>query len=261
MAQAARLNPRSSTILDSWGITLHYLRRFAESRAVLDRGLESAPNDASLIIAKAWNYQEEGDLETAAKLLQPLPPQPPDSEWQQVQYNQLLYERHFQQLIEMEQTALRQDGLLARIRAFNLAALGRAQKLAGDDRAAHASFLAARDILEREQRQNAPDDFAFVINLAFVHIGLGDKEAALREAERAVAVTANDTLYLPQLQVLVAQVHAQFGDADAALRDLPRLLQTPASDITPAQLRLDPIWDSIRKDPRFQRLCEENSRP
>ena len=257
MAQAARLNPRSSVILNSWGITLHYLRRFAEARALWDRGLESAPNDASLIIAKAWSYQEEGDLETAAKLLQPLPPQPPDSEWQQVQYNQLLYERHFQQLIEMEQTALRQDGLLARIRAFNLAALGRAQKLAGDDRAAHASFLAARDILEREQRQNAPDEFGFVINLAFAHVGLGDKEAALREAERAVAVTANDTLYLPQLQVLVAQIHAQFGDADAALRDLPRLLQTPASDITSARLRLDPMWDPIRKDPRFEKLCEE----
>jgi hypothetical protein len=52
-------------------------------------------------------------------------------------------------------------------------------------------------------------------------------------------------------------VRAQFGDADAALRDLPRLLQTPASDITPARLRLDPMWDPIRKDPRFQKLCEE----
>jgi len=256
MAQAARLNPRSSVILNSWGITLHYLRRFAEARALWDRGLESAPNDAGLIIAKAWSYQEEGDLETAAKLLQPLPPQPPDSEWQQVQYNQLLYERHFQQLIEMEQTALRQDGLSTRVRAFNLAALGRAQKLAGDDRAAHASFLAARDILERERRQNAPDDFEFaIIKLAFVHVGLGDREAALREAARALAVTANDTLYLPQFQVLVAQIHAQFGDADAALRDLPRLLQTPASDITPAQLRLDPIWDPIRNDSRFQELA------
>src|SRR5438552_1273376 len=77
MAQAARLNPRSSVILNSWGITLHYLRRFAEARALWDRGLESAPNDASLINAKAWSYQEEGDLETAAKLLHPLPPQPP----------------------------------------------------------------------------------------------------------------------------------------------------------------------------------------
>ncbi len=260
MAQAARLNPRSSVILGTWGITLHYLRRFAEARALWDRGLESAPNDASLIIAKAWSYQEEGDLETAAKLLQPLPPQPPESEWQQVQYNQLLYERHFQQLIEMEQTALRQDGLSAPIRARNLAALGQAQKLAGDDRAAHASFLAARDILERERRQNAPDDFEFaIINLAFVHVGLGDKEAALREAERAVAVTGNDALYLPQFQVLVAQIQAQFGDADAALRDLPRLLQTPASDITPAQLRLDPIWDPIRNDPRFQELAAEKT--
>jgi serine/threonine protein kinase len=256
MAQAARLNPRSSVILDSWGITLHLLRRFAEGRALLDRRLETSPSDARLIISKAWTYQEEGDLETAAKLLQPLPPQPPDSHLQQKQYNQLLYERHFQQLIEMEQTALRQDGLSARIRGFNLAGLGWAQELAGDHDAARASFLEARDLIERE-RQRTTFDLEGASNLAFVYAQLGDKKAALREAERALVLAANDALDEPPQQLLVAQIHAQFGDADAALRDLPRLLQTPASEITPAVLRLDPIWDPIRNDPRFQQLCDE----
>ena len=97
------------------------------------------------------------------------------------------------------------------------------------------------------------------VGISEIVLWVADKEAALREAERAVAVTANDTLYLPQLQVLVAQIHAQFGDADAALRDLPRLLQTPASDITSVRLRLDPIWDPIRNDLRFQELAAEKT--
>jgi TolB-like protein/Flp pilus assembly protein TadD len=256
MAQAAPLNPRDRRILGSWAFTLEVLRRFTEERALLDRQLESAPNDTGLIILKAGVYQEEGDIDTAAKLLQPLPLEPPDSPLRQIQDNQLLYERKFQQLIEMQQTALRQDGLSARMRGFNLAALGRAQKLAGDDDAARASFLEARDLIERE-RQRTTFDLEVAGALALVCAELGDRKAALSESERALALAANDALTLPPQQVLLAQIHAQFGDADAALRDLPRLLQTPASGITPALLRLDPIWDPVRSDPRFQTILAQ----
>jgi len=262
MEQATRLDPENGLMLGAWGWTLHVLRRFDEERALLDWGLALLPNNLDLIIYKARTYQMEGDLETAAKLLQPLPPQPLDSQFSKFQLDQWIYERRYRKVIAAIQSGLRESGSQSdERRGFALVVLGQVQKLSDDDRAARASFLAARDILERDWQQNAPYDVDFAINLAFARVGLGDKEAALREAERAVAVTANDALYLPQLQVLVAQIHARFGDADAALRDLPRLLQTPASDITPARLRLDPIWDPIRKDPRFQKLCEEKSKP
>jgi len=263
MERATHLDPGNTLIFGAWGWTLHLLRRFDEQRVLLDRGLALWPNNPELIIFKARIHQMKGDLETAAKLLQqiPLPPRPLDSQFGKFQLDQWMYERRYQKVIAALQAGLRQPGSRSdENRGFDLVALGQVQKLSGDDRAARASFLAARDILEHWQ-QNGPYQVDFAINLAFADVGLGDREAALREAERAVAVTANDAMYLPRLQVLLAQIHAQFGDADAALRDLPRLLQTPASDITPAQLRLDPIWDPIRNDPRFQKLCEEKSRP
>jgi len=263
MERATHLDPGNTLIFGAWGWTLHLLRRFDEQRVLLDRGLALWPNNPELIIFKARIYQMKGDLETAAKLLQqiPLPPRPLDSQFGKFHLDQWMYERRYQKVIAALQAGLRQPGSRSdENRGFDLVALGQVQKLSGDDRAARASFLAARDILEHWQ-QNGPYQVDFAINLAFADVGLGDREAALREAERAVAVTANDAMYLPRLQVLLAQIHAQFGDADAALRDLPRLLETPASDITPAQLRLDPIWDPIRKDPGFQKLCEEKSRP
>ena len=253
MAQAAPLNPRSRLILDAQGTTLRLLGRFAEERALLDRRLESAPNDPGLIISKAWTYQSEGDLETAGKLLRSLPLQPVGSPLLQVQYGQLLYERQFQQLIELEKSILSQDGLSTRNRGFNLAGLGGAQKLAGDYNAARASFLEARDLIERE-RQQAATDLDVATNLAAIYTQLGEKKAALDEAERGLRLAANDAVAEPAQHLLVAQIHAQFGDTDAALRDLPRLLQTPASYLTPAALRLDPIWDPIRSDPRFQKI-------
>lgn len=253
-SQAARLDPRNIAILGSWGATLGMLRRFDEERALLDRQLEIDPNDPDPIILKAWTYQAEGDLEKAAKLLQPLPLQPFDSSARQVQLYQWLFERRYPQLIAESQSILRQPGLLPdKERGRALAELGHTQELSGDKEAARASFLEARDLLERE-RQRAADDNGVATSLAFAYAGLGEREAALHEAERGVTITAND-LDEPDQQVTVAEIYAQFGDAENAVRDLPRLLRTPGCYLTPGLLRLDPGWDPIRKDARFAKLA------
>ena len=70
--------------------------------------------------------------------------------------------------------------------------------------------------------------------------------------------TSKDPFEGPGEEARMAQIYALLGDADHAIPILKRLLQIPyAGAITPALLRLDPIWDQIRNDPRFQELAAE----
>jgi hypothetical protein len=65
-----------------------------------------------------------------------------------------------------------------------------------------------------------------------------------------------DAVNKPPAMAIRAQIQALFGDHDAAIAALPELLQVPAG-ITIANLKFDPFWDPLRKDPRFQKLCQQ----
>jgi len=67
-----------------------------------------------------------------------------------------------------------------------------------------------------------------------------------------------DAAYGPGLEENLALIQARFGENSRAISTLTQLLQTPYfNPITPALLRLDPLWDPLRSDPTFQKLCEE----
>ena len=72
----------------------------------------------------------------------------------------------------------------------------------------------------------------------------------------ALHPTSKDPFEGPGLEETMASIYALLGDADHAIPILKRLLQIPYP-ITPALLRLDPVWDQIRNDPRFQELAVE----
>ena len=94
--------------------------------------------------------------------------------------------------------------------------------------------------------------------LALAYGGLGDKEKALAQAKRAVADYAGDAVNLPSAEIVLAQMQPRFGDLDAAMASLPHLLEVPAG-LTRAQLLSDNLWNPLRKDPRFQKLCQERT--
>src|SRR5207248_7799185 len=94
--------------------------------------------------------------------------------------------------------------------------------------------------------------------LALAYAGLGEKEKALEQAQRAVKDYDMDAVNKPSAETALAQIQAHFGDFDAAIGALPHLLKVPAG-LTIANLKLDPFWDPLRKDPRFQKLA--NAQP
>ncbi|PYK28339.1 MAG: hypothetical protein DME52_01485 [Verrucomicrobia bacterium] len=91
-------------------------------------------------------------------------------------------------------------------------------------------------------------------HLAWAYAGLGEKEKALEQARQAITDYDNDALSKPFAETALAIVQAQTGDIDSAIAALPHLLEVP-NGVTVGNLRTDPIWDPLRKDPRFQKLC------
>jgi serine/threonine-protein kinase len=102
--------------------------------------------------------------------------------------------------------------------------------------------------------------------LSQAYAALGEKHSALKEAERAITLlpSAKDRVDGPAFEENLALIQTIFGENISAISTLTRLLQTPydgldyySRPITPALLRLDPVWDPLRSDPAFQKLCEE----
>ena len=83
--------------------------------------------------------------------------------------------------------------------------------------------------------------------------GLGEKEKALQQARHAVGDYDNDALSKPYAEIALAVVEAQTGDIDSAIAALPHLLEVPNGE-TRGDLQINPVWDPLRKDPRFQQL-------
>jgi serine/threonine-protein kinase len=142
--------------------------------------------------------------------------------------------------------------------------LGWAQEVAGDHAAAQESWGQARSELE-PFLQEQPENNSLIGDLALTNMGLGDKAAGLAMAERAMAAVPieKDLLDGPGPIEILARVAARMGEPDRAIGALQRVLSIPyegamaggSVPLTPALLRLDPMFDPIRNDPRFQKLA------
>jgi serine/threonine-protein kinase len=140
--------------------------------------------------------------------------------------------------------------------------LGWTQELAGDHVAAQESWRQARSELDSFLKEQ-PENCQLIDLLALINMGLGDKAAAFGLLERAMAAMPieKDTLDGPVVIETLAQVAARLGEPDRAIAALRRVISTPSRTVpplTPALLRLDPMWEPLRGDPRFQELCRDN---
>ncbi len=135
--------------------------------------------------------------------------------------------------------------------------IGFARKALQDEAGARAAFLKAKSAAE-EQLKKSPDAADAHIQLAKVLACLGEKDAALSEAQRATELLpeSKDAFGGPEISEGVAQVHAILGDNARAIEILDGLLSRP-SDVTVQGLKVNPIWDPLRNDPQFQALLNK----
>jgi tetratricopeptide (TPR) repeat protein len=114
-----------------------------------------------------------------------------------------------------------------------------------------------------EPQANRNVEAAWHVALSWADAGLGQRDQAVAEALRATTLIPEsaDTLEGPVWQGFLAKTYAMIGDADHALPLIEHLLQSEISLLSPGILQLDPVWDPIRKDPRFQKLIDDGAVP
>lgn len=260
LEKAANLSPNDSWVLQNLVFNYAMHRNFDAANKTIDRALQLKPEGLSLWEIKAkLAVSEKGDLSVGENLLEKAKSIPMSKEEKlkllggQVDF--LLLQRKYKEVLEMAEKS--SDDLFAAVPgslAFKYFAIGLAQKGLHDETNARAALLKAKNICE-EQLKQKPDEPDMHVQLAKLNAWLGERDAALSEAQRATQLRpeSKDAFEGPQITGQVAEVHAILGDNDRAIELLDGLLNRP-SDLTVANLKLNPAWDPLRNDPRFQAL-------
>jgi serine/threonine-protein kinase len=236
--EAEALDPRNINLLRQHAGSYLALRRFPEALHKLDQVLNITPDDSDTLAQKANVAMAQGDLARASSLLAPLHPAADEPSPLMAQaYAAILQRRPKQMIARLQEILSKPDPAIGYFNGVLRWWLGWAQEIDGAHGEAQESWRQARTELE-SFRNEQPENYSLIGYLALTNAGLGDKTAALALAEQA-----------------------QTGEHDRALEAIEKLLSIPYAGpmsenmpLTPALLRLDPMFDSLRGNPRFQKL-------
>ena len=255
--QGLDLDPRNVNILQQLYINYHYLRRYADGKAVLDRVLAIVPGDVGTrgqrgSVELDWHADPKPLHETIATVLTQEPAS--IAELADLWLYLTLSERDF----ASAELALKAMGTSQCIfEDIELPAewcQGLVARAKGDSDAAHAAFQHARTAMEKITRDQ-PDYAAGLSVLGLLDAGLGRNEDAIREGTRAVELLpiSKDSINGTSLVENLAIIYAWTGETDRALETLSYLAGIPAT-LSYGSLSLRPEWDPLRNDPRFAKI-------
>ena len=261
--EAERLDPRNVNLLSQHARSYVCLRRFPQALAKLEQILNITPDDMDTLVLKARIAQAEGDLPRAAALLGPLRLGADYANALETQVYQAILElRPAPAIAQLREILAKPDQALGYYNGELRFWLGWAQEVSGDHDGARKSWDQARTELESFLKEQ-PENVVLMGDLALTNMALGDNTAAMTLAERAIAMMSieKDALTGPRPLDILARVAARIGDPDRSISTLEKLLSIPYEaplaanpPLTPALLRLDPMFEPLRKNPRFQKL-------
>jgi serine/threonine-protein kinase len=248
------IDPRSAVISRRLGYALMVLRRYDEAEIAFERGLTLAPGNLGLLQNTALAALGQGDVESVRRMAD----QPPRGVTRDqllaylAQYEELgwaLDDRQQARILELGPELFDDDRGAWAIARANLHSLRgqRAQQQAWAD-TARAEFA--------EQLREAPDDPQRLVIHGVALAYLGRYADAIRDGRRAVEILPprRDMYFGTYVQHQLVRIYLTAGEHERALDALEPLLAMPYT-LTPAWLRIDPMFDPLRKNPRFQRLA------
>jgi TolB-like protein/Flp pilus assembly protein TadD len=255
--RAASLSPKDAWILQNLADNYYATRNFEAADKILDRAIDAAPKSFGPRAEKARLAVDwKGDLSVMEKELTQVPPGlDPDGLVTFSRMQLLLLQRKFADALALLKQSPQDVFHSDKPREFFE---GTIHTFSNDKEEALSAFKRARPIAEKALREGPTDASRHVI-LGMILAGLGEKDAAIAEGIRAVELLpeSQDALDGPKTTVALAQIYAWTGEIDQALQLLDRSLSTP-NGVTAPFLRLDPIWDPLRSDPRFLALIDKH---
>jgi TolB-like protein/Flp pilus assembly protein TadD len=257
MNRALELDPRDFSILQQISISYEGLRRYKDMADALDRALAIAPKDVPTRVRRAWvDMVSRADTKPLHTIIDTILADEPNAAPVLVDRWILLALRERDPVAAQRALAkMPTDGCYDDNIPFpNGWCEGLVARLRGDDVAARNAFTSARKELEKTVRDQ-PDYAAALCALGVVDAMLGNQEEAIREGERAVELipTSKSAIEGPLLIKNLAIIYAWTGHKDRAVERLAEIAKLP-NDIAYGHLRLNPLWDPLRGDPRFEAI-------
>ena len=262
MERASELDPRSLFLAANVAGFYFGSRplRYEKTRKALDRVLAIQPSliDARIDRGGGLEMHWGGDTRhwhaTIEKILADERGSADDPGMKSQRLQLALFERDFIAATRAV-AALPEEGMDGLSRDFWMGLVARVK---GDLDAAQAAFTAARakqEVAVTAARARQPDYAQALSTLGMIDAGLGRKEEALREGRQAVelAPIAKDSTDGPGVLFHLAFIYAWTGERDLAIEQLETVAKIPGGP-TYGILRLDPVWDSLRGDPRFEKI-------
>ena len=263
LEKAVSLNPKEIWPLQNLAFNYAMLRNYGAANKTIDRALALEPTALELLEVKSkLAIAEKGDFSVAEKAFAAVKSVPMTNEQKvktaSARADVFLLERKYREGLQESESL--PDDLLAGLPGAlsgKYYLIGFARKALHDEPGARAAFLKAKSSVE-EQLKRSPDTVEAHIQLAKVLAYLNEKDSALAEAQRATELQpeSKDAFGGPEIAAGVAEVHAILGDNTRVIEILDGLLGRPSA-VTVQGLKVNPIWDPLRNDPRFQALIDK----